>query len=109
MSKLDPKTRKTVNVIGFFLALVLLAVLVHACAGPAQAQLAGRNPNPDHWFSVTVVDESGSRIGGGSLAALPPIGYRWQGREVVGGSIDAAFRDSPQTSTNIARATVVVR
>lgn len=109
MSKLDPKTRKTVNVIGFFLALVLLAVLVHACAGPAQAQPAGRNPTAYHYFAVTVVDQAGRRLGGANLSALPPIGYRWQGREIVGGSVDRAQRDTPDTSVNLTQATVIVR
>lgn len=32
------KTRKTIRTLGVFLALVLLAIIVHACSGPAQAQ-----------------------------------------------------------------------
>ncbi len=112
MSKLDqfdPKTRKTLRVIAIFAALVLLAAVVHACSGPAQAQLAGRNPTPEHFFAVRVVDQAGRTVGGANLAALPPIGYHWQGREIVGGSVDRAQRDTPSTSVNLTQATVIVR
>lgn len=109
LDQLDPKTRKTLRVIAIFATLVLLAAVVHACSGPAQAQPAGRNPTAYHYFAVTVVDQAGRRLGGANLSALPPIGYRWQGREIVGGSVDRAQRDTPSTSVNLTQATVIVR
>lgn len=69
----------------------------------------GRNPEPVHYFHVTFKSEAGVRLGAANLSALPPIGYKWKNREIVGGSIDEAQMSDANTSVNLAKATVIVR
>lgn len=102
-----PKAKQGLILIGFVFVVCLIGALING--KDAHAQIAGRNPTPEHFFSVRVVDEAGRTVGGANLAALPPIGYTWQGREIVGGSIDRAQRDTPQTSVNLTQATVIVK
>ena len=104
------KTRKTIRIIGVFLALVLIAVIAHACVGPAQAQPAGRGPEQVHFADVTVRSTDGRRIEATRVAALPPLGYvfvddngrRWR---IVGGE----FTSNGCSATRcVTRATVTV-
>lgn len=69
----------------------------------------GRNPEPSHYFAVEVRDESGRVIQRCNLSALPPIGYKFVGREVIGGEITRAQMSDANTSVNLAKATVIVR
>jgi len=92
--QLDKKSRKTVRIIGVFIALVFAAFLVHACSGSANAQLVGRGPEPVHIVALTVKATDGRRIAGTQLGTMPPIGYvfedngrRWR---IVGGEFGAA-------------------
>lgn len=101
----DPKTRKTVRIIGVFLALVFAAFLVHACSGPAQAQLVGRGPEPVHIVALTVKATDGRRIAGTQLGAMPPIGYvfedngrRWR---IVGGEFGTASCSSTRCAVRV--------
>ena len=51
-----PKQRKTIRIIGVFLALVLIAVIAHACSGPAQAQTYNSLLNPVYACKVVQPD-----------------------------------------------------
>jgi len=104
------KTRKTIRTILVFLALVLLAIVVHARSGPAQAQLVGRGPEPVHVVGLTVQTTAGRRVDGMTVAVLPPIGYvfvdargaRWR---IVGGEFGPPSCSSTRCGI---RATVIV-
>jgi len=105
-----PKQRKTIRIIGVFVALVILAAIIHACSGPAQAQLVGRSPEPVHVVGLTVQTTAGRRVDGMTVAVLPPIGYvfvdargaRWR---IVGGEFGPPSCSSTKCGI---RATVTV-
>lgn len=71
--------------------------------------LFGRNPTPSHYYHVVVCNEQGVRIDSANLPSLPPIGYRWRGREIIAGEIIGAQMDDAGTSTNLAKAKIYVR
>lgn len=71
--------------------------------------LSGRNPEPQHYFQVEVIDSNGITIQRANMSSLPPIGYHFMGKEVVGGNIIKAQMSDANTSANITKATVVVR
>lgn len=101
----DKKTRKTLRILAVFAALVLLAVLVHACSGSANAQLVGRGPEPVHIVALTVKATDGRRIAGTQLGTMPPLGYvfedngrRWR---IVGGEFGAASCSSTRCAVRV--------
>lgn len=71
--------------------------------------LFGRNPEPQHYFQVTFRDENGMLAGRANMSSLPPIGYYFEGKQVISGSIDKAQMSDANTSVNITKVTVVVR